>query len=214
MKNNHRNLRWLKIASVTGYCRQNISYGNSLQARAESKSIVQAQPSPNSLAYRILVSANTKPQAGGRFCFCNEQTDNLWAVEVCHNFFLWEILKIFNFKSWLTSRHVCGHMKRVTCILRVPRDRPWVVVTAKFIETILYCGKFKFLRFHWSRAWCTQGWSGGCKTRLTPPCLTCPSWSARDDDISPETLQRFNTAFSNHGYDPEEFCSLDNSQCR
>ena len=40
------------------------------------------------------------------------------------------------------------------------------------------------------------------------------SRSARDDDISPETLRRFNTAISNHGYDPEEFCSLDNSQCR
>jgi len=39
------------------------------------------------------------------------------------------------------------------------------------------------------------------------------SRSAKDDDISPETLRRFNTAISNHGYDPEEFCSLDNSQC-
>ena len=39
------------------------------------------------------------------------------------------------------------------------------------------------------------------------------SRSGRDDDISPETLQRFNTAIRNHGYDPEAFCLLDNSQC-
>ena len=39
------------------------------------------------------------------------------------------------------------------------------------------------------------------------------SRSGRDDDISPETLQRFNTAIRNHGYDPEAFCLWDNSQC-
>ena len=30
-------------------------------------------------------------------------------------------------KSWLTSRHVCGHVTRVTCILMIPVDSPWVV---------------------------------------------------------------------------------------
>ena len=39
------------------------------------------------------------------------------------------------------------------------------------------------------------------------------SRSGRDDDISPETLQRFDTVIRNHGYDPEAFCLLDNSQC-
>ena len=33
----------------------------------------------------------------------------------------------FGIQSWLTSRHVCGHMEGATYILRAPVDRPWVV---------------------------------------------------------------------------------------
>ena len=33
----------------------------------------------------------------------------------------------FGQKSWLTSRHVCGHVTRATCLLGVPWDGPWVV---------------------------------------------------------------------------------------
>ena len=33
----------------------------------------------------------------------------------------------FGQKSWLTSRHVCGHVTRATCLLGVPWDGPGVV---------------------------------------------------------------------------------------
>ena len=39
------------------------------------------------------------------------------------------------------------------------------------------------------------------------------SRSGRDEDIPAETLQRFKTAIKNHGYDPEDSCVFDNSDC-
>ena len=39
------------------------------------------------------------------------------------------------------------------------------------------------------------------------------SRSGRDEDIPMETLQRFKTAIRNHGYDSEESCVFDNSNC-
>ena len=33
----------------------------------------------------------------------------------------------FGQKSWLASRHVCGHVTRARCLLRVPWDGPWAV---------------------------------------------------------------------------------------
>ena len=40
------------------------------------------------------------------------------------------------------------------------------------------------------------------------------SRSGRDEDIPEETLQRFKTSIRNHGYDPEDSCLWDNSQCQ
>ena len=37
------------------------------------------------------------------------------------------VFGLFGLQSWLTSRHVCGHVARATCILRAPVDSPWVV---------------------------------------------------------------------------------------
>ena len=37
------------------------------------------------------------------------------------------VFGLFGLQSWLTSRHVCGHVTRTTCTLRAPVDRPWVV---------------------------------------------------------------------------------------
>ena len=37
------------------------------------------------------------------------------------------VFGLFGLQSWLTSRHVCGHVARTTCILRAPVDSPWVV---------------------------------------------------------------------------------------
>ena len=34
------------------------------------------------------------------------------------------VFGLFGLQSWLTSRHVCGHVARATCLLRVPCDRP------------------------------------------------------------------------------------------
>ena len=39
------------------------------------------------------------------------------------------------------------------------------------------------------------------------------SRSGRDENIPAETLQRFKTAIKNHGYDPEDSCVFDNSDC-
>ena len=38
-----------------------------------------------------------------------------------------KVLGDFGPKSWLTLRHVCGHVARVTCLLRVPCCGPWAV---------------------------------------------------------------------------------------
>ena len=37
------------------------------------------------------------------------------------------VFGLFGHQSWLTSRNVCGHVARATCILRAPVESPWVV---------------------------------------------------------------------------------------
>ena len=37
------------------------------------------------------------------------------------------VFGLFGLQSWVTSRHVCGHVTCATCNLRAPVDSPWVV---------------------------------------------------------------------------------------
>ena len=50
-----------------------------------------------------------------------------WARGKCQPNQTIPVFGLFGLQSWLTSRHVCGHVPRATCILRATVDSPWVV---------------------------------------------------------------------------------------
>ena len=89
-----------------------------------------------------LIPSHSCPEAKTQFLELFNNTFNIFPVLLAPTMDIWRVwnpeqleIEDFGLQSWLTSRHVCGHVTRATCILRASVDRPWVVDDVRHCNT-------------------------------------------------------------------------------